>query len=330
MTALAKAESTAEHLLNKLDEARDYLRVQPSVTSKILKQDLNKIAQLTINEQLTWHQYLLRASIALNDLKQVESTVRAMLSYTELEKETDKFVSMLSSLGVFLRRTGHPQESLWLFNCGLKQPIINNKQRISLLISKANSFSYLNKNSQAKATYEQALLLAEEREADIYISAIYNTLGILAIKEGDYKLAKEYLIDALQLSQRISRRSGQVVAGLQLLRLSILANDPILYEKLHYRISRLIFASNNEIRQAYLFWIEKAHQVSKGKELSVEDQVQLSEKLKKIEVTSIGLYSQLVETLAEPLGIDSPPIIKEYSPYQGDLLNHIHQCKYSE
>jgi tetratricopeptide (TPR) repeat protein len=199
-----------------------------------------------------------------------------------------------------------------------------------LLISKANSLSYLNQNNQAKATYAQALQLAEQNGADVYISAIYNTLGILAIKEGDYKLAKEHLVNALQLSQSISRRSGQIVAGLQLLRLSILAKDPMLYDRLHYRISRLILASDNEARHAYLFWIEKAQQVSKGKELSIEEKAQLSEGLKKIESISIGLYNQLVETLAEPLGIESTPIINKYSVYKGDLLNDMHQCKDSE
>jgi len=326
ITYPAGAETKSDDLLSKLSEAKDYLRVKPSVSSKILKQDLANIAQLSINEQLTWHQNLLRASISLNDLKQVESTVRAMLAYPALEKETDKFVSLLSSLGIFLRRTGYPQESIWLFNCGLRQPIKNNKQKISLLISKANSFTYLNKNSQAKITYAQALQLAEQNSADIYISAIYNTLGILAIKEGDYKLAKEYLIKALQLSQRIARRSGQIVAGIQLLRLSILDNDPVLYDRLHYRISRLILASDNEVRHAYLFWLEKAHKVSQGKKISALEQEQLLVKLKQIESTSIGLYNQLVEKLAKPLGIKSIPIIKEYSPYQGDLLNYLNWC----
>lgn len=330
MVYSASAATKPEYLLNQLSEAKDFLRVKPSLSSKLLKQDLANIGLLSRNEQLTWHQYLLRASIALNDLKQVESTVRAMLSYPELKQETDKFVSMLSSLGIFLRRTGYPIESIWLFDCGLKQPIKINKQRISLLISKANSLSYLNKNSQAKAVYAQALELAEKNSANVYISAIYNTMGILAIKEGEFTLAKEYLVNGLQLSQRISRRSGQVVAGLQLLRLSILDDDPMLYDKLHYRISRLILAGKSEVRQDYLFWIEKAHKVSKGKKLTAKEQELLSEKLKKIEVTSIGLYNQLVETLAKPLGIESTPIIKEYSAYQGDILNYIQQCKQLE
>lgn len=327
MAHSAIAESTAENLLDKLSEAEDYLRVQPSVSSKILKQFLAQIGQLSINEQLRWHQNLLRASIALNQMKQVEITVRAMLAYPELEQETDKFVSLLSSLGIFLRRTGHPHESIWLFNCGLRQPIKNKNQKISLLISKGTSLSYLNKNKQAKDSYAQALQIAEQKNAEVFISAIYNVLGILAIKEEDYPLAKEYLIKALQLSQRISRRSGQIVAGLQLLRLSILDNDVILYEKLHYRISRLILASDNEVRQAYLFWIEKAHQVSKGKELSAQEQAELLNKLKQIKSVSIGLYFQLVEKLAQPLGIKSLSVVNEFSDYQGDLLNYIKQCK---
>jgi len=317
-------------LLSKLSEAEDYLRVKPSVSSAILKQDLANIGQLSISEQLTWHQNLLRASISLNDLQQVESTIRAMLTYKELEKETDKFVSMLSSLGIFLRRRGYPQESIWLFNCGLKQPITNNKQRISLLISKANSLSYLSQFSQAKTAYGQALELAKDNSADIYISAVYNTLGILAIKEADYTLAKEYLVNALQLSQSISRRSGQVVAGLQLLRLSILMNDVVLYNRLHYRISRLILASDNQVRHAYLFWIEMAHKVSTGNELTVTEKSQLSDKLIAVKATSIGLYNQLVDTLAKPLGIESTSIIKAYNVYSGDLLNYIDQCKDSK
>jgi len=101
----------------------------------------------------------------------------------------------------------------------------------------------------------------------------------------------------------------------------------MLYERLHYRISRLILASDSEVRQAYLFWLEKAHQVSQGKELSVQEKETLVKKLKLIESTSIGLYNQLVDKLAEPLGVMSTPIKKEYSSYQGDLLDQIHQCK---
>lgn len=321
------AESASESLLSKLSEAKDYLRIQPSVSSKILKKHLPQIGQLAIDEQLTWHQNLLRASIALNDLNQVEQTVKVMLSYPELEKETDKFVSLLSSLGIFLRRTGYPQESILLFNCGLEQPIKNEEQRISLLISKGSSLSSLNQYSQARSTYAQALQLAEQQNAEVLISAIYNTLGIMAFKEGDYTLAKEYLIHALQLSQNISRRSGQIVAGLQLLRLSILSDEPMLYDRLHYRISRLTLVSESEVRHAYLFWIEKAHKVSKGKKLSAQEKEELLHKLEQIRPISVSLYNQLVKTLAEPMGITTLSLIKESNIYRGDLLKGIHQCK---
>lgn len=321
------AESASESLLSKLSEAKDYLRIQPSVSSRILKKHLPNIAQLTINEQLSWHQNLLRASIALNDLNQVEQTVKVMLSYPELEKETDKFVSLLSSLGIFLRRKGHPHESILLFNCGLEQPIKNEKQRISLLISKGSSLSSLNQHSQAKATYAQALQLAKQLNAEVLISATYNTLGIMSLKEGDYTLAKEYLINALQLSQNISRRSGQIVAGLQLLRLSILNNEPMLYDRLHYRISRLTLVSESEVRHAYLFWIEKAHKVSKGNKLSAQEQNELLNKINQIKPISVSLYNQLVETLAEPMGISTLAVIAESNVYHGDLLKGIHHCK---
>ena len=75
------------------------------------------------------------------------------------------------------------------------------------------------------------------------------------------------------------------------------------------------------------FWIEKAHQVSKGKELSAQEQAELLNKLKQIKSVSIGLYFQLVEKLAQPLGIKSLSVVNEFSDYQGDLLNYIKQCK---
>lgn len=327
ITPFIAAEPTAENLLAKLAEAKDYLRVKPSVTANILKEHLSEIGKLSIEEQLSWHQNLLRASISQNDLTQVETTARAMLDYPDLIKRTDKFVSLLSSLGIYLRRKGHPKESIWLFDCGLNQPIKNEKQKISLLLSKGNSLSYLDNNIEAKASYAQALQIAKQINAKVYKSAIGNTLGIMAIKEGEYALAKEYLVEALQISQDISRRSGQIVAGLQLLMLSVLSNDPMLYERLHYRISRLTLATNNESRHAYLFWIEKAHQVSNGQALSTQEQAELSKKLAQIKPVNIGLYNQLIEKFSTPLGVEDSPIVKKYSRYQGNLLNQIHQCK---
>ena len=135
------------------------------------------------------------------------------------------------------------------------------------------------------------------------------------------------MINALQLSQNISRRSGQIVAGLQLLRLSILSDEPMLYDRLHYRISRLTLVSESEVRHAYLFWIEKAHKVSKGNKLSVQEKEQLLSKLEQIRPISVSLYNQLVETLAGPMGITMLSLINESNIYQGDLLNAIHQCK---
>ena len=65
----------------------------------------------------------------------------------------------------------------------------------------------------------------------------------------------------------------------------------------------------------------------KWKELSAQEQAELLNKLKQIKSVSIGLYFQLVEKLAQSLGIKSLPVVNEFSDYQGDLLNYIKQCK---
>ena len=99
--------------------------------------------------------------------QQVESTARMMFSYAQLTEETEKLVSLLSSLGIYLRRTGYPRESLWLFDCGLKSSrILVNRQVISLLTSKGTSLSYLNQHEQAKQQYTIALKAAQDIKAN--------------------------------------------------------------------------------------------------------------------------------------------------------------------
>ena len=324
-TQAAQAKPSSEYLLTKLLEAQDYLQVKPSFSSTLLKKDLSHIGVLAIDDQLRWQQNLLRASISLNDLTQVEKTVRAMLLYPELDKKTDKFVSLLSSLGIFMRRLGHHDESIWLFDCGLKQPITEEKQTLSLLASKGVSLRQLTQNNEAKEIYKQALVLAEKTNNDVFKSIIFNTLGIMAIYEDEFVIARQYLLQSIQISQKISRRSGHVMAGLNLLMLSILQQEMMLYQRLHYPISRLALASKNQDRHIYLFWIEKAHQVLNGDVLSEEDKVELLSKLE--QVKDFSLHNLMAVKLSKPLGLLSKARMKQHSTYKGDLLNDLHQCK---
>ncbi len=320
-----QAESVPESLLAKLSEAEDYLQVKPSISSSILKKHLDQIAVLTTNEQLHWHQNLLRASITLNDLEQVELGVKAMLAYPELEQATDKFVSLLSVLGIYMRRLDHQSESVWLFDCGLKQAITDPKQKVSLMISKGISLRQLGEIEQARDIFNHALVIAQENNADALESSIYNTLGIMALNNDDYVTAKKYLIQGMQLSQKISRRSGHIIGGLNILMLSILAQDVILYERLHYPISRLALANQNTDRHTYLLWIEKAHEVLNGKVLSEKEQAELLDKLSQLKDNSI--YNLLVQKLAKSLGISSKPRIIIHKYYQGDLFKNLRQCQ---
>jgi tetratricopeptide (TPR) repeat protein len=248
----ASAASLQSNLLENLSKAEDYLFVKPSISSSLLKEHLVSVKKLPTQDQLRWHQTLLRASIALNDLVQIEKTARTLLTYSEISQETDKLVSLLSGLGIFMRRLGHHNESIWLFKCGLKQPNLNAKQQLSLLLSKGISLRQLGELVEADVIYDQALELAILHDEKIFESAIRNTIGILALYQHDLSRAKKYFVKSMQISQQILRRSGHVIAGLNLLMVSVLEKDPTLYKRLHSRIRRLTLAGINKDRHLFV------------------------------------------------------------------------------
>ena len=70
----SEAKLSEKNLLNELAKAEDYLKVKPSVSTTILNKYLQQIHLLDEQTQMRWLQALLRASISLNDLAQVESS----------------------------------------------------------------------------------------------------------------------------------------------------------------------------------------------------------------------------------------------------------------
>lgn len=320
--AINAQEITANILRTQLGEAEDYLHVKPSLSAKILNENLPYLDKLNASEQLHWLQQLLRVSITLNDLEQVEQTAIRMLTYPEIK--TDKLVSILSSLGIMLRRMGYAQESIGLFNCGLAQPIDNDQQKLSLLLSKGISFRQLDDIQQASTTYDLALIVARRNNNEIFIGSIHNAMGVVALVNNDFPTAKRHLLESMQIAQRISRRSGRVIAGLNLLMLAILTEDDVLYQRLYSPIRKLTLSLNSSDRHTQLHWIEQSYQVRHGKQLNAQEQKELLSGLTNI--NEVSLHNLLVDKLGTILGLPTGMRLNSQRPYQGDLLTKLRQC----
>lgn len=311
-------------LLKKLEEAQDYLSYSPEVASNTLKKHLPYVNQLTSEQQLKWHQNLLRASITLTDLPQIESSVKAMLQNPQLDNHPNIYATVLSSTGIFLRKLGHFEESLVLFDCGLELNRLLARQKLSLQISKGHSLRQLGRVEEAKSLYLEALDLATQVNNQVIKSVIFNALGNTAFERRDHKMARYYFLNALNLSQEISRLSGQMFSGLYLMTLALIENDFTLYSRLHSPTSLLVENTENQDRKAHLFWLEMAYKVKNKIELTDENIVELKRYI--VNIKEVKLHNVLVSRFGQLFGIGSELRLKKSSPYHGTLMNQFTSC----
>lgn len=318
------ASNTVDSLQYKLYKAEGFLHAKPTLTYDILKRDLKDIHQLKTKEQLKWLQTLLRASVTLDNLSSIESTSARMLSMPALLEDTPKLVTTLSSLGIWLRKQGYLEESLILFNCALTQPITEHSQMISLKLSKGISFRNLGQLDKANELYESALIDAQKTNALVYEGAIHNSLGVLALYRNDLKKAKTSLRQALAISQEVSRRSGQTIAGLNLMLIALIENDQTMYNRLYTSVSKLTLDAKNSDYQTYLHWLEQSKKKQLGQKLTAKEKAVLVETLSKLK--SESLHNMLVERLSANLDIDVDIRSKVDRKYTGELMDKLSFC----
>lgn len=318
------ASNTVDSLQYKLYKAEGFLHAKPTLTYDILKRDLKDIHQLKTKEQLKWLQTLLRASVTLDDLSSIESTSARMLSMPALIEDTPKLVTTLSSLGIWLRKQGYLEESLALFNCALAQPITEYNQIISLKLSKGISYRNLGQYDEAYELYQSALLDAQKSNAIVYEGAINNSIGVLALFKNDLIKAKSSFRKALAISQEASRRSGQTIAGLNLMLIALIEDDQTLYNRLHASVSKLTLDAKNTDYQIYLHWLEQSKKYQLTNNLTASEKEVLVDRLSKLK--SESLHNMLVERLATNLHINVDLRSRVDKEYTGKLTKKLSFC----
>ena len=318
-------EISQKALLKKLEEAQDFLSYSPEIASKSLKSYLPYVKTLPPEKELKWHQNLLRASITLTDLTQIESSVKAMLQNPHLDSYPNIYATVLSSTGIFMRKLGHLDESITLFNCGLNLNRLLARQKLSLLISKGHSLRQIGRVNEAKSLYLEALDLANVVDNQVIRSVIFNALGNTAFERQDHKMARYYFLTALNLSQEISRLSGQMFSGLYLMTVALIENDFTLYSRLYSPISLLVKNTENQDRKAHLYWLEMAYKVKNKNNLTDEEKTDLKFHLDNIK--EVKLHNVLVVSFGELLDIETELKLKKSTPYQGSLMTYFTSCK---
>lgn len=318
----ATEQLSSEKLASTLIEAEDYLSVKPSRSLALLSTDAN-LSLLSKAQFFRWHIALIRASLSFNDLSTMESSIKKLMQHKSSTEFEYRLVSMLSSIGIWLRKSGYLEQAKLVLTCALT----NNKSKeseIKLLISLAIVSRQLSQNDYAKKVYHFAKSILPDNNLTSSAATIENNLGVLALEDNDVVKAEQYFRAALVMYQEKSIRSGNIISGINLLQTFLIQYQHVNYQRLYPSIVRLTNNFPNESKKSILFWLNTVFNVRQGAKLNDELKIQLKANFSQINDHKLQL--SIKKYFADELKIEitpsSPLPHKESPPLWLDEMSH--------
>ena len=283
-----------------LQQAEYFLSSQPSQTFNILNNQLT-LSTLSVQQKINWYLLNTTATVFTNQLDEGQSSLEQLFLLIEHTLFYDQLSLILSTTGVWLRKSAYLNDAEATLTCALKQPAPLAQQlriKISLAIIARHQTNY----SRAEALYKEAYQIAEELKSERAFATIENNLGTLAFDKGQLKEADRYFRKALAGNQLQARRSGHINSGINLLFIFLLQKEFVNYQRLYGPISQLLKDSQDQSKQAYLLWVNSGYQAAQGQTMSQNLKTKLSGAFNKLEGNSLKRLVQI--HLAAPLNIE--------------------------
>lgn len=292
-----------------LREAEDYIIVEPSHSYRLLRQ-VSTITNLSPPQQIRWHLIKVRSAIATNNLGDIEAELIALLKLQHHSDFQKRLTSILSAMGIALRRLGYFSQAKSFYTCALEHEIAD-KKRMALLINLAVLSRHMNDYPLAKQSYGAARDIALRLHHERALANINNNLGTLALDEGNIELAEKYYREALIGYQSSDKRSGNITAGTNLLLIFVIQGHTLNFQRLISPISSLVDAYPDESKKALLLWLINANEANLGKLLSQGAKDELTSAFYRLE--SVKLQVLIKRYLAPKMHLDVTP---DKSPVQ--------------
>jgi tetratricopeptide (TPR) repeat protein len=242
-----------------LQQAEDYLVVNPSISQKLLAQ-IDAVDKLPPEHAVRWHLISMRAAVPTDQMDALLSSLDAVFQYYQHPEFVNNVTSVTSGVGIWLRKHNFGKEAQVSLECAYKYAK-NNKQKLTLTNSMALVSRQLNDFENAKELYHKAKRLALADERFNVVAMIENNQGLIALEEGDFELAEKHFRIALDGFQRIDKRSGHISAGINLLMVFLLQNKTQDFQRLYQPINTLTYAFPNQTKQVFLNWLNEAFSV---------------------------------------------------------------------
>ncbi|MDK1310862.1 tetratricopeptide repeat protein [Pseudoalteromonas ardens] len=261
-SATPQTQSGQRSSADILREAEDYIIVEPSHSYQLLRQ-INSIDNLTPAQQIRWHLIKVRSAIATNNLSDIEAELAALIKLQQHTDFKDRLPSILSAMGIALRRLGYLAEAKSLYTCALALDVTE-KKRMALLINLAVLSRHMNNYQLARRSYKSAKSIALRLHHERALANVNNNLGTLALDEGKVDMAEVYFREALVGYQSSDKRSGNITAGTNLLLVFAIQGHTLNFQRLISPISTLIDAYPDATKKALLLWLISANDANLG------------------------------------------------------------------
>lgn len=308
-----------------LDEAEDYLTVNPARTLQLLDSVAEPTA-LPLDVLIRHQVLLLRATVPTNQMDRLIETLDAIFEHNQHPDFQQQITAITSALGIWLRRNDYLHEAISSFECSYKYAS-SDRQRLTLNNSIALVARQLNETVKARDIFGRVRLLAEQSGQEKILAMTENNLGLLALDEANITLAEPHFRAALAHYQSINLRTGQISAGINLLFVFLLQNDLTSLERLYGRTERLTASFPDQEKQAILLWLHT--RFKQLQELPVTDPIrqQLYQAYQQIEDDKV--QSLIYRHLATPLQVN----IKIAEPaarvvFDRAWFNNVVQCEW--
>jgi tetratricopeptide (TPR) repeat protein len=284
----------------KLDRAQYFMRSNPVLAENTLAgiYDLNL---LTDEQKISYYVLKMRLSLTLNKLSTVEPIVDALFKFDNQPEFREQLVSVLSGVGIWLRKINDFDSARHTFSCALKHAS-KDSQRISLLISSAIVARYQHDYKLANSIYKEARDVALRMSDQRALATIDNNLGTIAMDQKNISLASEYFRSALAGFQLANNHSGHINSGINLLLTFVIQEQYVNYQRLYPRIFELSEEYSDASKKAYLIWVNAGYYHAQGAKIDPITRKNLINAFDELAGPQLKLL--IKEYLADPIGVD--------------------------
>jgi len=315
--------TSATVTLNALLKAEENAINNPSIAINSYHQYLNHLGNLPDAIQLRWHTAAIRAALNSSQFLFAEEIFSNMSpSYDKAGYNKKGFYFNLS--GIWFRKNGFFEQAEQAYHCAF-ETTKSNIEQLKYLNNAAIAARYTNNISRSKKHLNQALALLKKTPHRAFEASINNTLGMLALSQEDYLLAKKKFKRSLFLKEGESRGSAQLISALNLLNTLLYLEDDLLSMRVLSTVERLIVRSNNIDQRIYYHWLKFSLAKLQNKQIDITPQMLIKE----FKLLAGSSYIALIKQRAEFLNIQLPKHslnIKKMQ-YSGPILHYLKACE---